>query len=139
MKERHSGENKQRQKKAFDKRHRVVDLRPLKPGENVWVKDMNCRGTVKTHMTVPPRSYVVKTQHGDVRRNRCHLHPTPVAPTYDALPTDVDVPIDLNGGVGEPMAVAAPPAREPQPSEPRRNHMRERNMPAYLRDYDVTN
>ena len=34
-------DNKQRQKKAFDKRHRVVDLRPLKPGEHVWVKDMN--------------------------------------------------------------------------------------------------
>ena len=41
-------ESKQRQKKAFDKRHRVVDLRPLKPGEHVWVKDMNRRGTVKT-------------------------------------------------------------------------------------------
>ena len=27
-------EHKQRQKKAFDKRHRVVDLRPLKPGEH---------------------------------------------------------------------------------------------------------
>ena len=78
-------ENKQRQKKAFDKRHRVVDLRPLKPGEHVWVKDMNRRGTVKTHMPAPPRSYVVKTQHGDVRRNRRHLNPTPVAPTYDAL------------------------------------------------------
>ena len=55
-------ENKQRKKKAFNKRHRVVDLRPLKPGEHVWVKDMNRRGTVKTHTTVPPRSYVVKTQ-----------------------------------------------------------------------------
>ncbi len=101
-------EKKTRQKKAFDKRHRVVDVRPLKPGEHVWVKDMNRRGTVKTHMTVPPRSYVVKTQHGDVRRNSRHLNPTPVAPTYDALPADVDVPIDLNGGAEEQMAVAAP-------------------------------
>ena len=40
-------ENKQRQKKAFHKRHRVVDLRPLKPG--VWVKDMNRHGTASTH------------------------------------------------------------------------------------------
>ena len=79
----------QRQKKAFDKRHTVVDLRPLKPGEHVWVKDMNRRGTVKTHMKVPPRSYVVMTQHGDVRRNHRHLNPTLVAPTYDALPTDL--------------------------------------------------
>ena len=30
--------NKQRQKKAFNKRHLVIDLRPLKPvGEHVWV------------------------------------------------------------------------------------------------------
>ena len=34
-------ENKQRHKNAFDKRHRVVYLRPLTPGEHVWVKDMN--------------------------------------------------------------------------------------------------
>ena len=131
-------ENKQRQKKAFDKRHRVVDLRPLKPGERVWVKDMNRRGTVKTYMTVPPRSYVMKSQHGDVRPNGRHLNPTPVAPTYDAVPPDVDVLIDLNGGAEEPMAVAAPPARKAQPPEQRRNPTRERNMPAYLRDYYVT-
>ena len=132
-------ENKQRQKKAFDKRHRVVDLRPLKPGEHVWVKDMHHRGTVKTHVQVRRRSYVVvKTQHGDVRSHRRHLNPTPVVPTYDAVPADVDIPIDLGEGVEEPMAVAEPPAREPQPPEPRRNPTRERNMPAYLRDYNVT-
>ena len=81
---------------------------------------------------------MVKTQHGDVRRNRRHLNPTSVTPAYDALPADVDVPIDVNGGAEEPMAVAAPPTREPQPHEPRRNPTRERNMPAYLRDYNVT-
>ena len=90
-------------------------------------------------MTVPSRSYVVKTQHGDVRRNRRHLNPNPVAPTYDALPTAVDVPIDLNGRAEEPLAIASPPAREPQPPESRRNPTRERNMLAYLRDYNVTN
>ena len=115
-------ESKQRQKKAFDKRHRVVDLRPLKPGEHVWVKDMNRRGTVKTHMPAPPRSYVVKTQHGDVRRNRHHLNPTPVAPTYDALPADVDIPIERDEGEDAPMAVEVPPVR--QPPEPRLNPVR---------------
>ena len=131
-------ENKQRQQKAFDKRHRVVDLRPLKPGEHVWVKDMNRRGTVKTHVQVPPRSYVMKTQHGDVRRNRRHLNPTPVAPTYDALPADVDISIDLGERVEEPMAVVAPPVREPQTPEPRHNPARERKQPVYLSDYNVT-
>ena len=53
------------------------------------MKDMNRRGTAKR------QSYVVKTQHGDVRRNRRHLKSTPMAPTYNALPADVDFPIDL--------------------------------------------
>ena len=77
-------ENMQRQKKAFDKCHRVVDMRPLKPGEHV--------------MQVPSRSYLVKTQQGDVRRNHRQLNPTPVEPTYDALPADVDIPIDVGQG-----------------------------------------
>ena len=118
-------ENKQRQKKAFDKRHRVVDLRPLKLGEHVWVKDMNNRGTVKTRMPAPPRSYVVKKQHGDVRRNRRHLNSTPVAPTYDALPADVDIPIERDEGedapmvvVDAPMAVVVPPVRQPPEPKP---------------------
>ena len=93
----------------------MVELRPLKPGEQVWMKDVNRRGTVKTHLQVPPRSYVVKTQHGDVRRNRRHLNPTPVAPTFDALPADVDIPIDLDV-LEEPMTVVAQPMRERQPS-----------------------
>ena len=128
-------DNKQRQKKVFDHRHRVVDLRPLKPGEHVWVKDMNRRGTVKTYMQKPPRSYVVQTQHSDVRLNRRHLNPTPVAPTYDALPADVDIPIELDEGVDASMAVVVPPVRKPP--EPRRNHVRARKQPAYLTDYNV--
>ena len=124
-------DNKQRQKKAFDKRHRVVDLRPLKPGEHVWIKDMNRRGTVKTRMPAPPRSYVVKTQHGDVRRNRRHLNPTPVAPTYDA---DVDIPIELDDRVDAPMVVVDAPMAVVVPPV-RRNPVRARNQPAYLSDY----
>ena len=56
-------------------------------------------------MQTPPRSDVVKAQHGEVRCNRRHLNPTPVASTYDALPADVDMPIDLDEGAKEPMAV----------------------------------
>ena len=132
-------ENKQRQKKAFDKRHRVVDL---KPGEHVWAKDMNRRATVKTHMPAPPRSYVATTQHGDVRRNRRHLNPTPVSPTYDALPADVDIPIERDEGedapmvvVDSPMVVVDSPMAVVVPPEPRRNPVRACNQPAHLRDY----
>ena len=51
-------ENKQRQKKAFDKRNRVVDLRPLTTGEHVWVKGVNRRGTVKTHKYADSATFV---------------------------------------------------------------------------------
>ena len=61
-----------------------------------------------------------------------------MASTYDALPADVDMPIDLDEGAEEPMAVVELPVREPQPPGPRRNRTRERNMPAYLSDYNVT-
>ena len=102
-----------RRKAQCASKHRVVDLRPLKPGEHDWVTDMNRRGTVKTHMPAPPRSYVVKTQHGDVQRNRRHLNPTPVAPTYDALPADIDIPIERDEGEDAPMAVVEPRVRQP--------------------------
>ena len=84
-------------------------------------------------MPAPPRSYVVKMQHGDVRRNRRHLTLTPVAPTYDALPTDVDIPIERDEGEDAPMAVVVPPVR--QLPEPRPNPVRGRNQPAYSIDY----
>ena len=116
----------------------MVVLRLLKPDEHIWVKYINRRGTVTTRMQAPPRSYVVTTQYGDVRINRRNLNLTPVVPKYDALPADVDVPIDLNGGAEEPKAVAAPPAREPQPPDPRCNPARERNMPAYSSDHNVS-
>ena len=80
---------------------------------------MNCRGTVK-RIQIPPRSYTVKTQHGDVRRYRRHLNPTLVALTYDAVFANVDIPIYLDGGVDEPT-------REHRPPEPR-----QRKLPAYL-------
>ena len=96
---------------------------------------MNRRATVKTRMPAPPRSYVVKTQHGDVRRNRRHLNPTPVAPTYDALPANVDIPIERDEGKDAPMVVVDAPMAVVVPPEPRRNPVRARNQPAYLIDY----
>ena len=99
-------------------------------GWKTWI----VRGTVKTRMSAPPRSYVVKMQHGDVRRNRRHLNPTPVAPTYDALPADVDIPIELDERVDAPMVVVDAPMAVVVPPE-RRNPVRARNQPAYLSDY----
>ena len=69
---------------------------------------------------------------GNYRR---HLNPTPVAPTYDALPADVDIPIERDEGEDAPMVVVDAPMAVVVPPEPRRNPVRARNQPAYLRDY----
>ena len=52
--------------------------------------------------------YVVKTQHGDVRRNRRHLNPTPVAPTNDALSVDVDTVIDMKVNIPDGSCASNP-------------------------------
>ena len=69
---------------------------------------MNRRGTVNTHMPAPPRSNVVETQHGDVRRNRRHLNPAPVAPTNDALSVDVDTVIDMKVNIPDGTCASNP-------------------------------
>ncbi|XP_060073579.1 uncharacterized protein LOC132553359 [Ylistrum balloti] len=79
------------QKRNYDHRHRVRNLAPLNPGDRVWIKDSGTRGeVVKSAPT--PRSYVVNTPTGGVRRNRRHIVPTtgpklPEPIEYDNIPT----------------------------------------------------
>lgn len=57
---------------TFNKRHRVRDLSQLTPGQDVWVKDVKTPGTlVSSHST--PRSYLMDSPSGTIRRNRQHL------------------------------------------------------------------
>ncbi|XP_064468573.1 uncharacterized protein K02A2.6-like [Ornithodoros turicata] len=65
---------KQRQASDFNRRHGVVQLRPLTPGERVWVQDAECTATVLSPAR-RPRSYVVETTTGLLERNRKHLVP----------------------------------------------------------------
>ena len=51
----------------------------LQLGKHVWIKDTVERGTVVSSADTP-RSYIVETPGGTLRRNRFHLSPTPVAP-----------------------------------------------------------
>ena len=94
-----------RRKAQCESKHRVVDLRPLKPGEHDWVTDMNRRGTVKTHMPAPPRSYVVKTQSSSLKSDS--------SGTNLRCTADVDIPIERDEGEDAPMAVVVPPVRQP--------------------------
>ena len=69
---------KGRQKQAFDRRHGVRSLPSLHPGDPVLIKldgrkEWNQPATVK--QVVAPRSYLVQTAGGDLRRNRRHLRP----------------------------------------------------------------
>lgn len=54
---------------SYDQRHRVVEGEELSPGDRVWIPDLKAEGTViKQHES--PRSVVIQTSNGQVRRNR---------------------------------------------------------------------
>jgi len=61
--------------KNFDHRHRVRSLRPLYPGEDVWIVDLQSYGSV-VQRRPEPRSYDVQANGKTYRRNRGHLVPT---------------------------------------------------------------
>lgn len=63
---------KMQQKQQFDKHHGARHLPDLDEGQDVWVIDMQRKGTVKGPASTP-RSYLVTTDNGDLRRNRSHL------------------------------------------------------------------
>lgn len=53
----------------YDHRHKVVEGKELSPGDRVWIPDLKAEGTViKQHES--PRSVVIQTRNGQVRRNR---------------------------------------------------------------------
>jgi transposase InsO family protein len=68
--------SKERQKRDFDRRHRVVQRSELKPSQNVWIRDCQkygvVRGTAET-----PRSVYVETDGKTLRRNTFHLTEVP--------------------------------------------------------------
>lgn len=76
---------RQKQKQHFDRRHKAHYMTHLQPGEHAWVKDTSERGTVVSTAGTP-RSYLVETPRGTLRRNRFHLPPTPKAPVTSELP-----------------------------------------------------
>ena len=53
----------------YDRRHRVVDGEQLSPGDRVWIADLKAEGTVMEEH-VAPRSVVIQSPNGQVRRNR---------------------------------------------------------------------
>ena len=63
--------SREHQKLNFDRRHKARPLKLLEPGQRVWISDIGIEGTVKQQ--IEPRSYLVTTAQGTIRRNRRHL------------------------------------------------------------------
>ncbi|KAK0148358.1 hypothetical protein N1851_011319 [Merluccius polli] len=89
---------KKKQQQCYNLRHRARPLHLLQPGQNVWLPRENKKGTVIQHATTP-RSYIIHTDEGQVRRNRTHMraiqHPqpcqtTPDTPDKDSEPGNTD-------------------------------------------------
>lgn len=82
---------KRKQKENFDRRHKVKPLPELSEGTNVWIttRGQTTPGRVVSQ-TATPRSYVLSTPHGEIRRNRVQLNtmpnntPQPEAPPRDS-------------------------------------------------------
>ena len=97
-------EYKAKQEFHFNSRHRTRPLPSLIADDPVWVRmgDRQVPGRVITSSTTP-RSYIIATSAGQVRRNRYHL--TPRLETYQ----DSDIDTDLETSMPPP---------EPLPEEP---------------------
>ncbi|UYV79867.1 K02A2.6-like [Cordylochernes scorpioides] len=66
---------REKQKYYFDRAKGVRELPPLDVNDRVWLTDLKTSGVIISKADTP-RSYMVDTPRGRVRRNRFHLLPT---------------------------------------------------------------
>ncbi|GBN03705.1 hypothetical protein AVEN_258835-1 [Araneus ventricosus] len=79
------------EKKYYDKHNRVKDLQELEPGQVVWITDQRSFKRIKTKHAAP-RSYLVETPRGIIRRNRFHLRPSSGQLEYGENDTTRELP-----------------------------------------------
>ncbi|UYV70783.1 K02A2.6-like [Cordylochernes scorpioides] len=86
-------EKDQRHKKKthFDIHHRARELPHLDKGTRVWVKDLRVPGVVLEDAG-SPRSYIVNSPKGILRRNRFHLLPNPQGEKIDMEDEEMESP-----------------------------------------------
>ncbi|RXN11392.1 Transposon Ty3-G Gag-Pol poly [Labeo rohita] len=65
---------REKQAANFNTRHRARQLSHLTSGQRVWITDTKTEGTVLASHSAP-RSYLVESPQGTIRRNRRHLVP----------------------------------------------------------------
>ncbi|XP_037502968.1 uncharacterized protein LOC119377674 [Rhipicephalus sanguineus] len=105
---------RKKQARNFNRHHAVRELRPLMPGDDVWVQDIPCVAKVLSPAQ-RPRSYIVETSSGVIQRNRKHLVPfdptsgeSTSSPSEDLLSEPVDVTLQDELGDSTPS-----PEQEP--------------------------
>ncbi|UYV76997.1 hypothetical protein LAZ67_14002769 [Cordylochernes scorpioides] len=89
---RKEGRRRKDMKSRYDRRCGATDMEELSEGDTVWITDMRTWGIVKQKASTP-RSYMVDTPVGTLRRNRFHLrkgvtvqYPAdPSTPTFSSL------------------------------------------------------
>ncbi|UYV64896.1 K02A2.6-like, partial [Cordylochernes scorpioides] len=69
---RKEGRRRKDMKSRYDRRCGATDMEELSEGDTVWITDMRTWGIVKQKASTP-RSYIVDTPVGTLRRNRFHL------------------------------------------------------------------
>ncbi|UYV77931.1 K02A2.6-like [Cordylochernes scorpioides] len=69
---RKEGRRRKDMKSRYDRRCGATDMEELSEGDTVWITDMRTWGIVKQKASTP-RSYLVDTPVGTLRRNRFHL------------------------------------------------------------------
>ena len=84
---------KEKQKENYDRSHRVKPRTDMEDGTPAWVSNPSGERS-QGHVIAPantPRSYVVETPTGEVRRNRSHIVPqVPMPSTENQIPKETD-------------------------------------------------
>ena len=104
------------QQLSFNKRHRAVKLPALHPGDHVWVRDQDRHGLI-LGKTEQPRSYLVDTNKGTLRRNRSALVVTTKHPTTEH--STEDRPSETTTAPNPTLPSPIPPSQQ-SPQTPRK-------------------
>ena len=105
------------QERNYNQRHNVHELKPIEPGQRVWITDRRSVGTVERRAETP-RSYIVKEGHRTFRRNRRHLIPgnkLRQPPQEEDSLDDISTPDTASNESPQSMGVTSGPLRQPGP------------------------
>ncbi|CAG6018057.1 unnamed protein product [Menidia menidia] len=83
-------ELERKQAEGYNTRHRGKGKTPLQPGQRVWIKNETRTGEVSGSAGTP-RSYIMDTSNGSLRRNHSHLRvgPSPLTTPDPGIRTRV--------------------------------------------------